>query len=143
MDDMGDEEEWGGIAVDWTLQGDPAKEEDVEWALHGDIAPNSEQTARASASKMAGRTPPRKQDVADSQAHQSLRDLAREAYSRSSLHQYKSDPLHRRRGAIHGNTRGHHPDLKARGRGHGQGRGKPDMRLRMAAMLGKIKRDMS
>jgi hypothetical protein len=73
----------------------------------------------------------------------SLRDLTREAYSRSSLHTFKSDPLNRRRG-----------DNRGRGRGEGRGRGKgahrgemrkgqPNMKLRMDAMLEKIKRDLA
>ncbi|CCM02405.1 uncharacterized protein FIBRA_04503 [Fibroporia radiculosa] len=81
-----------------------------------------------------------------------LRELQSQAYSRSSLHTRKSDPLHRRRGS----------DMKradapagGRGRGRGQGgrgaassqrgrgRGQPDMRLRMNVMLEKIKRDFT
>lgn len=62
-----------------------------------------------------------------------IRDLTREAYSRSSLHTYRSDPLNRRkqRGREQeGETGGVH-----------RGRGQPNMKLRMGAMLEKIKRD--
>ncbi|PPQ70290.1 hypothetical protein CVT24_000853 [Panaeolus cyanescens] len=59
---------------------------------------------------------------------QSLRDLTREAYSRSSLHTFKSHPLKK------GKAAGHQP--------HGEkGRGQPNMKLRMNAMLAKIKQD--
>jgi len=68
-----------------------------------------------------------------------LRDLTREAYSRSSLHTYRSDPLNRRGG------RGREQE-KGRGRGrHSQGerRGQPNMKLRMGAILEKIKQDFT
>lgn len=79
----------------------------------------------------------------------SLRDLQRQAYSKSSLHTFKSG--HRGSGAtsgahatapMGGRGRGGAVDSQ-RGRGHvrGRGRGQPDMRLRMNAMLEKIKRD--
>lgn len=78
----------------------------------------------------------------------SLRDLQRQAYSQSSLHTFKSG--HRgsdtRRGSQTATGRGRGRGSAAssqRGRGHarGRGRGQPDMRLRMNAMLEKIKRD--
>jgi hypothetical protein len=76
----------------------------------------------------AGRT----EQILEAQKEDSLRDMTREAYSRSSLHTYKSDPLRRSRG------RG------TRGTGEiGRGRGQPNMKLRMGAMLEKIKRDYS
>ncbi|CAA7265426.1 unnamed protein product [Cyclocybe aegerita] len=63
----------------------------------------------------------------------SVRELMREAYSRSSLHTFKSDPL--KKGGEGGGGRG-------RGRGQGErGRGQPNMKLRMNAMLAKIKQD--
>lgn len=71
------------------------------------------------------------------QDKQSLRDLFRKAYSKESLHTYKS-----------GRQQG-----RGRGRGRGQGggtegkaasmRGQPNMKLRMNAMLEKIKQDYS
>ena len=80
----------------------------------------------------------------DSSIGSSLRELQRQAHSPASLHHYKSRPLRhsknrttsnddsiRRREASIGATR--------RGRGGGQ----PNMRLRMTAMLEKIRRDCS
>ncbi|KAF5391411.1 hypothetical protein D9757_001952 [Collybiopsis confluens] len=65
-----------------------------------------------------------------------LRELARKAYSRDSLHSFKSDPLNRRAG---GSSNG-----KGRGeRGGFRGRGQPNMKLRMGVMLEKIKRDFT
>nr|GAT44025.1 predicted protein [Mycena chlorophos] len=55
----------------------------------------------------------------------SLRDRAREAYSRLSLHTYKSDPSGRKN------------------RGGQTGRGQPDMKKRMNVLLETIKRDYS
>ncbi|RDB24264.1 hypothetical protein Hypma_008717 [Hypsizygus marmoreus] len=72
----------------------------------------------------------------------SLRDLTREAYGRSSLHTFK---VGRGRGTgARGGARG-----RGRGRGRGDGRGpagetgrgQPNMKLRMTAMLEKIKQD--
>ena len=64
----------------------------------------------------------------------SVRDLMKEAYSRSTLHTFKADPLKR-----HGqNSSGR----GGRGRGRPElGRGQPNMKLRMNAMLAKIKQD--
>jgi len=56
-----------------------------------------------------------------------VRELMREAYSKSSLHTFRSDPLKKR--AASGKSRGE------------KGKGQPDMGLRMKAMLAKIKRD--
>jgi len=58
-----------------------------------------------------------------------LREMTKQAFSRSSLHTYKSDPLHRRRG--------HDKQNGKKGRG-----GQPNMKLRMGVMLEKIKRDL-
>lgn len=59
-----------------------------------------------------------------------LRELARKAYSRESLHTYKSDPFSRRK-------KGDATRKK------GGGKGQPNMKLRMNFMLEKIKRDYS
>ena len=70
----------------------------------------------------------------------SLRELQRKAYSRSSLHTHKSNPLGRHKGAA--DSRGHGRGRGApRGRGGRGGRGQPDMGLRMKAMLEKIRQD--
>jgi hypothetical protein len=80
----------------------------------------------------------KEQEVVTEPPAVSLRELTREAYSRSSLHTFKADPLKRRRGAPdrgRGGTRGRGSDQR---RG---GRGQPNMKLRMSAMLEKIKQD--
>lgn len=76
----------------------------------------------------------------------SLRQLQRQAYSPAALHHYKSHPLQRSKGRkatydarVPGSSQkkdgeGGTRNLSRRG-------GQPDMRLRMSAMLEKIKRD--
>ncbi|KAI0034528.1 hypothetical protein K488DRAFT_45294 [Vararia minispora EC-137] len=59
----------------------------------------------------------------------SYRELQRQAYSRENLHHFKAG-------------RGGRSARGGRGRGRGKGGGQPDMRLRMNAMLEKIKHDM-
>jgi hypothetical protein len=97
-------------------------------------------------SKRPPTRPPRKdsrtEHIPEAQKEDSLRNMTREAYSQSSLHTYKSDPLRRSRGSGGGSQRG----CGVRGtnssaRGVGRGRGQPNMKLRMGAMLEKIKRD--
>lgn len=63
----------------------------------------------------------------------SLRELTKEAYSPASLHTFKADPLKRKE------------TYHSRGRGGsvGRGRGQPNMKLRMGAMLEKIKQDFA
>ncbi|KZV71849.1 hypothetical protein PENSPDRAFT_751397 [Peniophora sp. CONT] len=88
----------------------------------------------------------------------SLRELQRRAYSRDSLHHNKSgrggkaergtsgnsrgasrgSSAARGRGSGRGNDRGQ----RGRGRGSGERGGQPDMRLRMSALLQKIKHDV-
>ena len=76
----------------------------------------------------------------DSQAVEppSLRELKREAYSQSTLHTFKSDPLRKRdQGKRVGGSRR---------RGNGfieRGKGQPNMKLRMNVMLEKIKQDVA
>ena len=72
----------------------------------------------------------------------SLRDLTREAYSRSSLHTFKTALGQR------GSPRGTPPTWRkgneSRGITRGEtGRGQPNMKLRMNAMLEKIKQDFT
>ncbi|KAI0093871.1 hypothetical protein BDY19DRAFT_281000 [Irpex rosettiformis] len=74
--------------------------------------------------------------VQEDETKLSLRELQNQAYSRSSLHNFKSGSHKQHSGGARGfNGRG-----RRRG-GGGHGRGQPDMRLRMNAMLEKIKRD--
>ncbi|KAJ7470623.1 hypothetical protein FB451DRAFT_1038155 [Mycena latifolia] len=65
---------------------------------------------------------------AESSGAPTLRDRAREAYSQTSLHTYKSDPFGKRqRGAKTGTV----------------GRGQPNMKKRMDVLLETIKRDFT
>ena len=61
-----------------------------------------------------------------------VRDLMRQAYSRSTLHTYKSDPFKKR----HDRKGGDQKQAQT-------GKGQPNMKLRMNAMLAKIKRDFA
>lgn len=75
----------------------------------------------------------------------SLRELQKQAYSPAALHHYKSRPLHRRT-APHGSRTSESSRKMDVGRGtrnHSQRGGQPDMRLRMSAILEKVKRDYS
>jgi len=77
-----------------------------------------------------------------------LRELQKQAYSPASLHHYKSRPLRHSKGrmATHdvkapGSSR--KEDVGESTRNRSRRGGQPDMRLRMSAMLEKIKRDHS
>jgi hypothetical protein len=83
----------------------------------------------------------RAEQILEKQKEDPVRDMTREAYSRASLHTYKSDPLHRNR-SRGGSSRGDGVTIRTAG-GRGRGRGQPNMKLRMGAMLEKIKRDYS
>ncbi|KNZ75491.1 hypothetical protein J132_02824 [Termitomyces sp. J132] len=68
----------------------------------------------------------------------SLRELTRKAYSRESLHTFKAGQRTRGGANGRGGSRG-----SGRGASHGMtGRGQPNMKLRMGAMLEKIKQSM-
>ncbi|KAI6036375.1 hypothetical protein BKA83DRAFT_669907 [Pisolithus microcarpus] len=65
----------------------------------------------------------------------SLRELKRQAYSPSTLHNHKSDPRKRRgAGTLSPHSTSKNPS--------GHSKGQPNMKLRMNAMLEKIKRDL-
>lgn len=85
--------------------------------------------------------PTKKQKVSeDSQVVEppSLRELKREAYSQSTLHTFKSDPLKKRdQGKRVGGSRGRGNEFSERGKGQ------PNMKLRMNVMLEKIKQDFA
>jgi hypothetical protein len=81
----------------------------------------------------------RAEQVSKKQKEDPVRDMMREAYSRASLHTYKSDSLHRGRS---GSSRGDKASYRMTGE-RGRGKGQPNMKLRMGAMLEKIKRDYS
>jgi len=61
--------------------------------------------------------------------------LTREAYSKDSLHNFKSDPLGRRR------KQGGDGNNEKRGIQQGKGRGQPDMKKRMGVLLAKLQLD--
>lgn len=63
----------------------------------------------------------------DSHGPDSVRELMKEAYSKSNLHTFRADPL-KTKGSI---SKGE------------KGRGQPNMKLRMNAMLAKIKQDLT
>jgi len=96
--------------------------------IHPEFAPRNSSKRRRVDEAEAGPAEP-----------QSLRELTRQAYSRSSLHTFKANPG--RGSGTRGRGRG-----GARGRG-GQrgetGRGQPNMKLRMDAMLEKIKQTLA
>lgn len=71
---------------------------------------------------------------------ESLRELSKKAYAPASLHNHRSDPLHRRKGESSSNRGG---PSRGSGPGRGRGRGQPNMKLRMNAMLEKIKQDLA
>ncbi|KAH9079335.1 hypothetical protein EDB83DRAFT_1258824 [Lactarius deliciosus] len=74
----------------------------------------------------------------------SLRELQKQAYSPASLHHYKSRPLRHPKSRMASNEVSFQKREASIGAAkHGQGGGQPNMRLRMTAMLEKIKRDCS
>ncbi|KAF9036661.1 hypothetical protein BJ165DRAFT_1504977 [Panaeolus papilionaceus] len=128
---------------------DKSEEEDEEKPTHSDRAQSVEQSPTITPSEPTPTiiAPPQtKKAKRDSREHRNnkrkrelpeeptepktLRDLTREAYSRSSLHTFKSHPLRKGKTARH--------ELRLRGE---KGRGQPNMKLRMNAMLAKIKQD--
>ncbi|KAI0807529.1 hypothetical protein C8Q74DRAFT_1227952 [Fomes fomentarius] len=125
--------------------GSEAKEESGEESE--EESGKEEEPLREAATSSKARAQPQKagsQKKTDEQP--SLRDLQRMAYSRSSLHTYKSNSLHRRKDQIDSGGRGGRPGARGgRGgqRGRERGRGQPDMGLRMKAMLEKIKQDFT
>lgn len=105
--------------------------------------------SRARISAEEGATPPRRREPTVSQKFHkemeedkpNLRELQRQAYSRSSLHTYKSGKRDDKK-FIRGNSE-YRGDQKREHRKDGRKSGQPDMRLRMNAMLEKIKRDLA
>jgi len=86
----------------------------------------------------------RAEQIPEEQKGDSLRDMTREAYSQSSLHTFKSDPMRRNRVRSGGSQRGGGARvINPPAGGIGQGRGQPNMKLRMGALLEKIKREYS
>ena len=78
----------------------------------------------------------------------SLRELQKQAYSPATLHHYKSRPLHHSKGrTAPQDTRtsesSRKKDVGGGTRNRSRRGGQPDMRLRMSALLEKVKRDYS
>lgn len=86
----------------------------------------------------------RKQRTDDPCTGPSLRELQRQAHSPASLHHYKSRPLrHPKNHAASNDISIRRREASIGAAKRGQGGGQPNMRLRMTAMLEKIKRDCS
>jgi hypothetical protein len=123
-----------GTAVD---EGESDRHGDGPQNSSGDHAPLTK-----SKQKLRG------QEESASSAGPSLRELQKQAYSPVALHHYKSRPLHHSKGrmATHG-TRTSESSRKNNVGGGTLNRsrrgGQPDMRLRMSAILEKVKRDYS
>jgi hypothetical protein len=77
----------------------------------------------------------------------SLRELQKQAYSPAALHHYKSRPLHHSKGRMAPHDRtpesSRKMDVGGGTRNRSRRGGQPDMRLRMSAILEKVKRDYS
>ncbi|KAN0133701.1 hypothetical protein V8E53_008425 [Lactarius tabidus] len=74
----------------------------------------------------------------------SLRELQRQAHSPASLHHYKSRPLrHPKNRAVSNDVSIRRREASIGTSKRGRGGGQPNMRLRMTAMLEKIRRDRS
>ena len=69
-----------------------------------------------------------------------VRELSRKAYAPESLHTFKADPLHRQRSQSQTSSRGRAPGTRNISQ-FSRGRGQPNMKLRMNALLEKIKLD--
>jgi len=109
-------------------------EGDTAMADQSDSEITHENKSRPSHEKKTKTTHPEgNANVTNKEKQQSLRDLFRKAYSKESLHTYKSDPLKKGRRQQQGAGRG----------GNAASRGQPNMKLRMNAMLEKIKQDYS
>jgi hypothetical protein len=127
---VGHEEQ--GAPIDETIS-DQHDDESQNSSWDGPALTKSEQNLRG-------------QEEGSTNAGPSLRELQKQAYSPATLHHYKSRPLHhsKSRMAPHGTrTRelSREKDVGGRSRNPGRRGGQPDMRVRMSAMLEKIKRD--
>ena len=90
----------------------------------------------------------RDQEESATSAGPSLRELQKQAYSPATLHHYKSRPLHHSKGrTAPRDTRtpesSRKKDVGGGTRNQSRRGGQPDMRLRMSALLEKVKRDYS
>jgi hypothetical protein len=122
--------------VDQSKPGLP-REKNQSNAEEGDARPH----------KKRKRSPEAEPTESKSDAAQSLRELKREAYSASTLHTFKADPLKKNKhqtSATRGRGRGAAAGTRGgRGGQQGTGRGQPNMKLRMNAMLAEIKQSFA
>lgn len=128
-----DTESWHG--VDEEVQDNEGIEESMASTASTSALPRTSQPQQPNRSKQKEKNPTPATET------RSLRDLTRDAYSRSSLHTYKSGRS-AKDGSRDQTRRGHNRGGGGRGRGQ-PGRGQPNMKLRMDVMLEKIKRDFA
>jgi hypothetical protein len=120
-DEKTDEEEYESQSTSAVAQGTP-REKDDRTHMHRSYGKPEGDVSRELAEIKKSRVYDEKSGSGDN-----IRGLMKEAYSKSNLHTFKSDPL--KRHATAGRTKGE------------KGKGQPNMKLRMNAMLAKIKRD--
>jgi hypothetical protein len=121
-----EEEEWKGI--DWDAAGEEKEKEHAEESdVH--VPPPAHVRIRNISHQKRRRELSEEHDETSVDTAPTFREKAREAYSKFSLHSYKSKPVDRKRSASRG------AEYK------GTGRGQPNMKLRMDVLLEKIKRD--
>jgi hypothetical protein len=78
--------------------------------------------------------------VDERERRERVRELSKKAYAPESLHTFKADPLHRQRSQGYTSSRGRAPGTRNISQ-FSRGRGQPNMKLRMNALLEKIKLD--
>ena len=123
----------------------PVEEGESDQHASGDESHNSngdEPAVTKSKKKLRG------QEESTTSAGPSLRELQKQAYSPATLHHYKSRPLHHSKGrTAPRDTRtsesSRKKDVGGGTRNQSRRGGQPDMRLRMSALLEKVKRDYS
>jgi hypothetical protein len=107
----------------------------------GQHSSGDEPVLTASVQKNKQKTPIQRQNAPSSGP--SLRELQKKAYSPASLHHYKSRPLHRPKSRTATQSAEVSGSSRKEGVNRSRGGGQPDMRLRMSAMLEKIKHSYS
>jgi hypothetical protein len=131
--------------VEYQKRGAPVEEGESDQHASGDESHNSngeEPAVTKSKQKL------RDQEESATSAGPSLRELQKQAYSPATLHHHKSRPLHHSKGRtaprdnrIPESSR--KKDFVGGTRNQSRRGGQPDMRLRMSALLEKVKRDYS
>ena len=111
----------------------PSRRRQRQRPLASDSEPKKHQNDNDSSASTTAQTRTKQDDGP------SVRELFKRAYAPAALHTFKADPLHRRKGGTpHSQATG---TEKPTGRTQQQRGGQPNMKLRMEAMLAKIKRD--